>query len=405
MNLKLAFLNLFRHRTRSALSLLTISGAIVSVVVFRGYSYNIIQGLRIFGVESQFGHLQIGNEKLWAPSSEKLKDQLSELSENSKKIVSELPGFVSISPRLSLQALVSKGDRQFGAQLVGYDPDQEKSIFKAVKLFGGGAFPSNDVQEILLGTGLQSRLKAENGETVSIVTQTVDGVVNAIDLTVRGTFQTSLAEVDNQVAYVPLKIAQTLLDTDKIENWVIRVADMDGILSEKESFQAKIKSSQPELTVKTWRDLASLYNQVQEFYDVQNFIIQCILSSLTILAVLNTVGMTVFERTGEIGTLRSLGLRRQEIVFQFLSEGILLSLFASVIGSVLAVLVSGLINASGFSMQLPGSSVPVPIRVTFVPSAYGIAIVLGLVSTLIGTIIPAWRASKLPIVDALRRNI
>lgn len=405
MNLKLSFLNLFRHRTRSLLSLLTISGAIVSVVVFRGYSANIVTGLKSFGVENTYGHMQVGNKKLWSPDSQRYKDQLHVLSEEAKKQISQFPEFVSMSPRLSMQALVSHEDTQFGARLVGYDPLHEKELLKGIRLYGGGAFETGEELEILLGSGLRKRLKVNDGDTVSIVGQTVDGVVNAMDLTVRGIFETSLSEVDDQVAYIPLKVAQTLLDTDKVESWVVRFEDMDQALNFKEPLLSKISAIQPELTVKSWLELADLYKQVTEFYDVQNFVIQTILATLTVLAVLNTVGMTVFERTGEIGTLRSLGLRRREIVFQFLAEGFFLSLIASVLGSILAVFAISLINVSGFYMTLPGASIPIPIRADYVLSAFGIAIFLGFFSTLIGTIIPAWRASKLPIVDALRRNI
>jgi putative ABC transport system permease protein len=115
--------------------------------------------------------------------------------------------------------------------------------------------------------------------------------------------------------------------------------------------------------------------------------------------------VTVYERTGEIGTLRSLGLQRRDIIFQFLLEGFYLAFFGGIFGSILGGICVFAINAIKFTTPLPGASSDVLIQADYVFSAFMISILLGMIATLLGTIIPAWRASKLAIVEALRRNI
>lgn len=405
MIFKLAFLNLFRHRARFFLSLMTISGAIASTIVFRGYSHNILDQLRLYGAENQFGHIQIGAAKLWSPTSERIKDQLHQLAPSVQLKVKEIPGLASASPRLSLQGLISRGDNQFGGRIIGYDPVTETTFASSLRMVEGTHLRDPADLGILLGSGLRDRLKASVGDTVSVVTQTVDGVVNASDLVVRGIFQTTVADIDNQVAFAPLVIAQTLLDTSHVEVWTIRLRDINATNKVRDQLVIDMKALQPELVVKSWRDLADLYNRTEEFFGIQNMIVQLILSVLTVLAILNTVGMSVYERTGEIGTLRSLGHRRAEIVFQFLLEGFYLSIFGGVFGSIFGIIAVMAINASGLSTALPGASVNVPIRADLVVSAFALAVGMGIAATLLGTVVPAWRASRLSVVDALRRNI
>ncbi len=405
MIFKLAFLNLFRHRARVILSLLTVSGAIASTIIFRGYSHYVINQVRTDSVENQVGHLQIGHKKLWSPDSERIKDQLFQISESMLEKIKIMPEVVSAAPRLSLQGLVSNGDSQFGARLVGYDPKLETGFETSLLVIEGRHLATAEDNGILLGIGLQKRLKAKLGDTVSVVTQTVDGVMNAGDLEVTGIFQTTVSEVDDQVAFISIKGAQTLLDTSKIEVWILRIRDMNQAAAVGAGLAAEIGGTQPELVVKTWRDLAHLYNQTEEFFDIQNLIVQLILGTLTVLAILNTVGMTVYERTGEIGTMRALGQKRSEVVFQFMLEGFYLSILGGIFGSLLACLASVMINFAGYAMVLPGASVPIPILTDLVSSAFALAIAMGVLTTLIGTLVPAWRASRMPVVDALRKNI
>lgn len=400
-----AFRNLLRHKARAYLSLFTISSAMASIILFQGYSVDLMRSLKKFGVENQFGHIQVADKKNWDPESQKLKDRLTTIKPELLNKISQLPEFVSMSPRLSLEGLLNHADSQFGARLVGYDPIQEPMIFNSVKLYGGGAFKTGEEKEILLGIGLKKRLKVKDGDTLTIVTQTVDGVVNALDVIVRGTFATSVSEIDNQIAYIPISLARRILETDQIENLIIRIKNMEDYKTTAVKIQNLLNVEQPTLALRSWKELASLYNQVEEFYDIQNFVIQLILSTLTVLAVMNTVGMTVFERTGEIGTLRALGLTRVDIIRQFLMEGVVLCGLSAVLGSIMGSLAIAALNVASLEVNLPGSSIPVPILAAYEVRAYLLAFFYAAGSTMMGSLLPAYRASQLTIVEALRKNV
>lgn len=405
MLFKQAFLNLLRHRTRMLLSLLTISGAISAIVLFRGYAADIIESLKEFGVSNQFGHVQVANSKLWDPESQRLKDRLFVYDGRLENLIRDSAGFVSVGPRLSLEGLLNLNESQFAARVIGYEPNIETDIFQGIRIPEGEPFKTGDEREILLGIGLQRRLRAKVGDSVTVITQTVDGVVSALDLKVRGVFATTVSEIDEATAYVPLQLAQRILETKQIESLLVRIEDMDSAETFRDRLAIEMKSQFPNLRVRAWRELANLYNQVEEFYTVQNLVIQVILGILTVLAVMNTVGMTVYERTGEVGTLRALGLKQNEVLHQFLVESSILSFIAACVGSLIGAVMILTLNSAGFTTNLPGASVPIPVKALFQFSAFVWGIMFGTVATFFGTLLPAYKASRMSVVASLRRNI
>jgi putative ABC transport system permease protein len=115
--------------------------------------------------------------------------------------------------------------------------------------------------------------------------------------------------------------------------------------------------------------------------------------------------MSVLERTWEIGTSMALGVRRRDIVALFLAEGCVLGLVGAVAGLVIGVALALLLSAIGIPMPPPpgmrhGFTGGVLMTAPVLASAFAIAIATALVAS----IYPAHKASRLPIVDALRHN-
>ena len=122
---------------------------------------------------------------------------------------------------------------------------------------------------------------------------------------------------------------------------------------------------------------------------------------IVVMSTVNTMGMAVLERTREIGTLRALGLKRRGVSLLFAMEGGLLGLFGSLIGVVLYMSVWAIIRALAPTYTPPGISTPVPLVVDFVPQALFLLILCLIFLSLFAAIIPARRAAKQNVVDAL----
>jgi putative ABC transport system permease protein len=123
-----------------------------------------------------------------------------------------------------------------------------------------------------------------------------------------------------------------------------------------------------------------------------------------LFAVVNTMTMNVMERTNEIGTIRAMGVRRGGVRWQFIVEGALLGALGATAGLVLAIAVAALVNRGGVTWLPPGNANPVPLRLELLGAARLIVetwLGLVLIAT-VAALIPANRAAKLPVVDALR---
>ena len=123
------------------------------------------------------------------------------------------------------------------------------------------------------------------------------------------------------------------------------------------------------------------------------------------LGILNTISMTVIERTGEIGTLRSMGESRSDIISQFVLESIFIGILGFIVGLVLSIIFINLIAAAHIMTEMPGASIPFRIQINFLLDSVIYSGCLAMVTTIVATLIPAVRAAKMDIVDALRKNI
>jgi putative ABC transport system permease protein len=404
MRLKLALRNITRHRLRSLLSITMIGGAVTAVILFQGFSSFSLIALKLIAAENQYGNMQVASHKYWSPSKEGRAERLFMLSELTS-LQKKFPQIQSVSGRLSFFGLISNGDLSVGGKVIGVDPVGEPQFYKSMKIETGSFFTNDGSRQALVGRILAKQMNLTSGDDITVLTNTIDGVMNAMDLKIAGTFSAGIDEIDSQVIYLPLNVTQEILDTTKVDIGVFKFKKLEMAEESLGQINADLKANTPHLFAKSWRELGVLFRQVDKFYSVQNRLIEAILLALMFLGILNTVSMTVVERTGEIGTLRSLGESRRDIVSQFVLESIFLSAIGIVCGIVVAAGMIELVEKVKIMTEMPGASTPFQIRILFMPSSVLYASALALFTTVIATLIPALRASRLDIVEALRKNI
>ncbi|MBC7703003.1 MAG: ABC transporter permease [Rhodoferax sp.] len=158
------------------------------------------------------------------------------------------------------------------------------------------------------------------------------------------------------------------------------------------------------LGVIDYETLNPFYGQTLGMFAAIFGFISVLIGAIVLFTVTNTMSMAVVERTAEIGTLRAIGLRRRGIRAMFVSEGVVLGCFGAVLGIVVSLGLAWAINQLGLTWTPPGRVEPVPLavrltgeHVMMLTSAIGLVVVAGL-----SAILPAARAARLNIVDALR---
>jgi len=162
------------------------------------------------------------------------------------------------------------------------------------------------------------------------------------------------------------------------------------------------QSGKPAFEIHTWQQLSPFYNIIK-MLDIMNIAIQIILISIVLISILNVMIMSVYERIKEIGTISAMGTPPKTIVKLFLTEGLLLGILGAVLGGIVSFLiVQGLDMAQiTYSFGRESDLILKPIL------NFSDIVVVGLiviVISLIASISPALKASKLDPVEALRTN-
>jgi putative ABC transport system permease protein len=134
--------------------------------------------------------------------------------------------------------------------------------------------------------------------------------------------------------------------------------------------------------------------------------LQAIILAMVLLSVANSVNMSLFERVGEFGTMRSLGNRSGEIFRLVLTESAMLGLIGATIGVAVGVTLALAISAIGIPMPPPpNANLGYTAYIRVVPEVVGMAFLVGFFATTLAAVLPAVRVSRMPVVEALRANV
>jgi putative ABC transport system permease protein len=154
-----------------------------------------------------------------------------------------------------------------------------------------------------------------------------------------------------------------------------------------------------------WTALADFYNKTVVLFSRQVSVVKLIIGVIIVLTISNTQMMSVLERTTEIGTSLAIGLRRATLMRIFVTEGALIGVVGGVLGVLLGFLLAQAISAIGIPMPPPpGMARGFLGEIRMAPQLAVEALILALLTTFVASLLPAWKASRMVIVDALRRN-
>jgi putative ABC transport system permease protein len=258
---------------------------------------------------------------------------------------------------------------------------------------------------LFLGGGLARNLGVSLGDTVSILATTASGGLNGVEGTVRGLFQSATKEFDDVALRLPIGLAGQLLRTTGAHTWVLLLDETDHTDHVLQQLRGQFPEAETGLQFTPWTALADFYNKTVELFSRQMGVVRFIIALIIILSISNILIMSVLERTGEIGTLMAIGLRRKTIMYLFVSEGLMLGIIGGVLGVAFGSVLATVLSAVGIPMPPPpgmetGYIGEILLSWQLVAGGMGLAVL----TTLAGSLYPAWKASNMRIVDALRYN-
>lgn len=239
---------------------------------------------------------------------------------------------------------------------------------------------------------------------LQLQTTTPAGQMSTADVTVVGIADSGLREIDDKFAVMPLATAQRLMGTPAVTMYSVEVANPRDQADFLEELLAAAAAADVNIEADRWQVhpvWGDLYRRSIGLTGVFRTFVLLVVALVGAMSIVNTLTRSVVERTRDIGALRSIGYRASQIRLMFTAEGFLLALMACAIGAALSVALTLIINAIGFHYPEGISSYPLPIRIRLVGSAYLLATIgLTAVST-VAALLPARRAARIPVVEAL----
>ncbi|HTW36623.1 MAG TPA: FtsX-like permease family protein [Rhizomicrobium sp.] len=242
---------------------------------------------------------------------------------------------------------------------------------------------------------------------IDLVAATAGGAPNVVDLQIARVDPQGVRELDDIYVGMHIDLAQQLVygrGEHRATGIVIQLHRTEDIPRARARLAQLYKMHGLDLETRDFAEITPFYTQALNLFRSIFSFISIIIGIVVIFTVSNAMGMSVVERTDEIGTTRALGVRRSGIRQQFLVEGILLGAMGATAGVVIAFVVSFAINAVGLTWTPPAQAQPVPLKLymfgawDLVGWTWALLIVLAAAAALL----PANRAARLQIVDALR---
>ena len=405
--LRLASRNLWRNRRRT---FLTLSAMIVSLAlltlalgVFSGMLVDILSST----TEQYYGHLVIH-----AGGYLEDRDLYKNFSADPELLqrLQQDRAVKGVSERLRGFGLVSHAGNSYPAELLGIHPTLEKSVTNLnSQLIAGEFLTAEDDEGAVIGASLAQKLSVVPGDELIFVTQAADGSIGNDLLVVRAIFRTGHSGHDNSLILVPLRwLQRVMVLKGKIHEIAVAVQDPLQAASAARRLSSLLPSG---LEATDWGKLLPEMREAIASFDVSRFIFAIILYFATGLGILNTVFMSVMERTREFGILMALGLRPGQIRNLVLLESLLLGLLGTLLGLILGLLLSGYMALVGIDLSswitpvtYAGGTIQPRLRTIFEQRNFiDPAFMLLLVSLLAG-LLPARRAARLQPVAAIRED-
>jgi putative ABC transport system permease protein len=408
---RLAVRNLTRYARRTALTGALIVIGVVAVLLFVAVTGS-FKTLMVGQITDSFlGHLQV-HRRGYVASIDTLPLNLNMAPGMAAKVEAALkamPEVQASSPRIKFAAMFSNFLETTSIRVNGVDPDREAATEPLLADRVRNAIrhgPLLERGEILVPTLLAAGLKVKPGDTVVLVATNREGSVNGKTLVVRGTLESATGP-GGRDGYVHIDDARELLriSTPEVSEFAVRVGDLaqvEPVIARLDAAFADLRNLQgrPALEVHSWQQLSPFAN-IAKMIDLMTLFIKVVLVAIVLVSVMNVMVMAVYERVREIGTIAAIGTPPGRILTLFLSEGLVLALGATVVGVLISVVAVYALNRAGITYSFGQQSailLVARLRALDVATIATMVVVIGVLATLQ----PAWKASRMDPIQALR---
>jgi ABC-type lipoprotein release transport system permease subunit len=397
---KMAFRDLGRNRRRSIFSSLALGIGLALLLLMAAVITGEMRDAVDASIKLQSGDLQV-RAKSYNEDKTSLawEDLIADPDQISAQIASLAPVAVA-TPRLYASGIVATGDVSMGVRIIGIEPGSPANAPYQEGMVSGDFLTTDDREGVLIGQSLADKLKLKAGDTVNLLVNTSNGSVDQQPFTIRGIYTTHTPGFDQSTVFLPLAKAQAITQAGNHASLIF------VLLKDREQTNAVVAALQSsQYQVLTWQQQNQIIDQTEQLANAFMIVIYLIVLGITATVIVNTLIMSVFERTREIGILSAIGMKGSRIMAMFFAESSLLAIGGIFIGLVLGGLLVAYFARYGFyigNIGVTGITLGERIYAYLKPGDAIYLTILAFVVTLVASLYPALLAARMEPVVALR---
>lgn len=349
--LRIALRNVLRQKRRSLLTGLSMTGGYMLFVL----SWSLLEGsyddiIDMFTLDNT-GHIQLHKDdyldrpRIW----KSIRDRAAV-----ERVLQSHPEVSSHAPRVFSPALAYAGERTTPARVIGVDPDLEPTVSRLRRKVSAGEYfsaaPAADgYAEAMIGRGLAIALKLGPGDRIILISRGADGSI-ANDIFIVSAIIGNRTSFDRMAVYLPLTAAQTFLSLgQEVHEYALLVRDR----RRNRRTAAALAELLPAVSVSPWQTVQAAFYRTMQSDKQGNHFTMGLIIFIVFTGVLNTVLMSVLERTREFGVLRAIGTRPLRLMRLITMETLMLAGASVALGLALISPIIWWVARTGFSLPEP----------------------------------------------------
>jgi ABC-type lipoprotein release transport system permease subunit len=405
----MAWRNLWRRKRRTLITAISIGFGVMLAVTFTGSGDYWYTNMINAGATMGLGHITIEpNGYNQTPSLDKRLLNAGRI----RKQVLTMPGVSNAIVRIMGQAMFASASKTIGGMFLAVDPAQESPDQNLLlsSMIQGQLFPGVDGRGIVVGSKMAKKLNLRIGKKLVYTTTDINGEIVSEIARVTGIFETGVGEVDGALVLLPVNSVRAILHYDDGDATLVAVSVYDQRNSERIRDQIAASVGNPQREVLTWKQTQTELAGIITMDKSGNYISQVLIGLLIAAGILNTLLMSVLERTREFGVMMAVGMSPGTLFRLVIMESFWLALIGLAVGIIITAPWYAYLHyvgldfsgAIGNDYSAGGVLVDPIFRIRLYKESI-IAILAGVFSlTLLSGIYPAWRAGRTPPVESLK---
>lgn len=402
MILVLAWRNIWRNKKRSLIIIAAIAAGLLCGLFASAVMFGMGESLINSTIDRNLGHIQVHSKEF---EEEKLLSDTIPNYTNAVQIIKEQKFINGVSSRTIVEGMGSSATTSTGLKIIGINPDDEKTVTTIHKrIVLGNYFAEKKKNQILVGKKLADDLGIKEKSKIVLSFQDFDGNIIYGAFRISGIFETESSVFDKTNVFLEENNLFSLLNSEPVYHEIaIRLNSVQNV----DSIYSDLKNKLPELSVKSWKQLAPELKLMDEMIGLQlNIFLGVILFAL-LFGITNTMLMSVMERVREFGVLMAVGMKRRRVFAMIILETTMLSLVGGIIGMILAAIsitwVGNVgIDLSAFTKGFTAWSLS-PMLHPVLPVSFYISITIMIfITAIFSAVYPAIKAIKLKPAQAIR---